>query len=110
MWSRPALGDRPPLEQPNERHERRVEDRDREHEQRQHGVASVVPATFQLDASASEASAKPSTWLPESPMKTDAERPGRRLKGRKRDEREPEREREHEHHLGSGARVTASRA
>ncbi len=46
-------------------------------------VATVVPATFQLAARPSEASAKPSTWLPESPMKTAARRPGRRLKGRK---------------------------
>ena len=46
-------------------------------------VVTVVPATFQLEESASEASAKPSTWLPESPMKTEAARPGRRLKGRK---------------------------
>ena len=46
-------------------------------------VASVVPATFQLDESAKEASAKPSTWLPESPMKTIAFPPGRRFSGRK---------------------------
>ena len=45
-------------------------------------MANVVPATVQLDASASDASPKPSTWLPESPMMTAAGRPGRRLKGR----------------------------
>ena len=46
-------------------------------------LVSVAPAVVQLDASASEARPKPSTWLPESPMKTRALRPGRRLKGRK---------------------------
>ncbi len=46
-------------------------------------MATVVPATFQLAVSPSAASAKPSTWLPESPMKTAAERRGWRLKGRK---------------------------
>src|SRR5262245_42671419 len=46
-------------------------------------VATVVPATFQLAVNPSAASAKPSTWLPESPMKTAAERFGRKLKGRK---------------------------
>ena len=60
-------------------------------------VATVVPATVQLDASANDASAKPSTWLPESPMNTWAARPGRRLNGRKPDAREPERDREREH-------------
>ena len=45
-------------------------------------VATVVPATVQLEARANDASANPSTWLPESPMKTAAARPGLRLKGR----------------------------
>ena len=44
---------------------------------------SVVPAAVQLDASPREASPKPITWLPESPMNTAAGRPGRRLNGRK---------------------------
>ena len=44
---------------------------------------SVAPAVVQLEASASEASPKPITWLPESPMKTTALRPGLRLNGRK---------------------------
>ena len=35
-------------------------------------VASVVPATLYVAASPSEPSAKPITWLPESPMKTAA--------------------------------------
>ena len=46
-------------------------------------VATVVPAVVQLAASPSTASTKPSTWLPESPMKTAALPPGRRLNGRK---------------------------
>ena len=46
-------------------------------------LVSVAPAVVQLEASASEARPKPITWLPESPMKTRALRPGRRLKGRK---------------------------
>ena len=46
-------------------------------------VATVVPATFQLAVRPSAASAKPRTWLPESPMKTTADRFGRRLNGRK---------------------------
>ncbi len=50
--------------------------------------------SFQLDASASEARPKPITWLPESPMKTAARRPGRRLKGRKPSAGAAERERE----------------
>ena len=62
-------------------------------------VATVVPATFQLDARPSAASAKPSTWLPESPMKIAAGCPGRRLNGRKAEAREAEREREHEHEI-----------
>ena len=52
-------------------------------------VASVVPATFQLDESANEASAKPSTWLPESPMNTAARPPGRRFSGRKPRQAQP---------------------
>ena len=46
-------------------------------------VATVEPATVQLAVSPSEASAKPSTWLPLSPMKTAAGRLRRRLYGRK---------------------------
>ena len=46
-------------------------------------VATVVPAAFQLAESPSAASAKPRSWLPESPMKIAAGLPGRRLKGRK---------------------------
>ena len=46
-------------------------------------VATVVPATVQLAARASEASANPITRLPESPMKTAAPRRGLRLNGRK---------------------------
>ena len=46
-------------------------------------VATVEPATFQLDASPSAPSAKPSTWLPLSPMKTAAGAASRRLYGRK---------------------------
>ena len=38
-----ALGDRPPLECPADRHERRVEDRDREHEQRQQDARQRRP-------------------------------------------------------------------
>ena len=45
-------------------------------------VATVDPATFQLAARPSAASAKPSTCAPESPMKTSALPPGRRLNGR----------------------------
>ena len=56
--------------------------------------SSVAPATVQLDASAREASPKPITWLPESPMKTAAGRPGRRLNGRKPAQANAERERE----------------
>ena len=44
-------------------------------------VATVVPATRQLAVSPSAASAKPSVWLPESPMKTSARPRGRRLNG-----------------------------
>jgi hypothetical protein len=46
-------------------------------------VATVVPAAFQLAERPSAASEKPSSWLPESPMKIAAGLPGRRLKGRK---------------------------
>ena len=46
-------------------------------------VATVVPASFQLADRLSAASAKPITWLPESPMNTAAGLPRRRLKGRK---------------------------
>ena len=46
-------------------------------------VATVVSATFQLVASPSAPSVKPSTWLPESPMNTAAGLPGRKLNGRK---------------------------
>ena len=46
-------------------------------------VATVEPATVQLAASPSEARAKPSTWLPLSPMKTAAGLFRRRLYGRK---------------------------
>ena len=46
-------------------------------------LVSVAPAVVQLEASASDASPKPITWLPESPMNTAAGRPGRRLNGRK---------------------------
>ena len=46
-------------------------------------VATVVPATFQLAVRPNAPSAKPSGWLPESPMKTAAALPRRRLKGRK---------------------------
>ena len=46
-------------------------------------VATVEPATVQLDASPSAASANPSTWLPLSPMNTAAGRRRRRLYGRK---------------------------
>ena len=46
-------------------------------------VATVVPATVQLAASASDARPNPISWLPESPMKTAAPRCGRRLNGRK---------------------------
>ena len=45
-------------------------------------VATVVPATFQLEESPSPASAKPSACEPESPMKTSALPRGRRLNGR----------------------------
>ena len=45
-------------------------------------MATVEPATFQLAARPSAASAKPSTCEPESPMNTSALRPGRRLNGR----------------------------
>src|SRR2546423_755930 len=44
-------------------------------------VATVVPATFQLALNPSAASAKPSTWLPESPLNTAAARRGRRVEG-----------------------------
>ena len=43
----------------------------------------VVSATFQLVASPSVPRVNPSTWLPESPMKTSAGFPGRKLKMRK---------------------------
>ena len=46
-------------------------------------MVTVVPAAFQLAESPSAASAKPSSWLPESPMKTAAAVRSRRLKGRK---------------------------
>ena len=46
-------------------------------------VATVVSATFQLVASPRAPSVNPSTWLPESPMKTSAGLPGRKLKSRK---------------------------
>ena len=59
-------------------------------------VATVVSATFQLVASPSAPSVKPSTWLPESPMNTAAGLPGRKLKGRKPRHGQREREREHE--------------
>ncbi len=45
-------------------------------------VATVVPASFQLADRLSAASANPITWLPESPMKTAAGLPMRRLNGR----------------------------
>ena len=59
-------------------------------------VATVVSATFQLVASPSAPSVKPSTWLPESPMKTSAGLPGRKLKSRKPRQARPRREREDE--------------
>ena len=45
-------------------------------------VATVVPATVQLAASASEARPKPIVCAPESPMNTEAPRCGLRLNGR----------------------------
>ena len=62
-------------------------------------VATVVPATVQLAASASDASPNPISWLPESPMKTTAPRRGRRLYGQEAETREAEREREGEDDL-----------
>ena len=73
-----ALRHRPALEEPDHGDERRVEDRDREHEQRQHPVATVVPAAFQLAASPMHAR-EADSWLPASPMNTAAPRPRRRL-------------------------------
>ena len=67
----------------------------------------VVSATFQLVASPSVPSVNPSTWLPESPMKTSAGFPGRKLKMRKPRHVQHEREREHEQEalLVDGERV-----
>ena len=45
-------------------------------------VATVEPATVQLEARPREATANPSSWLPLSPMKTAARRPSRKLYGR----------------------------
>src|SRR5256885_9453354 len=47
------------------------------------GVQTCALPIFQLAVRPRAARAKPSTWLPESPMKAAAGRPGRRLKGRK---------------------------
>src|ERR671938_557248 len=50
-------------------------------------VATVVPAAFQLADRPSAASAKPRSWLPESPMKTAAR--AREADGGGEDEHEP---------------------
>ena len=93
-----ALRDRPSLHEPRDRHQRRIEDRDREHEQGEQDRRGRRPGDGPARASASDASPKPSTWLPESPMKTTAPRRGRRLKGRN-PAHAAEREGEHEHVL-----------
>ena len=79
-----ALVDRPPLEQPHDGDEARCRgSAPRGARIGRISVATVVPATFQLPASPSPASAKPSICEPESPMNTSARPFGRRLKGRK---------------------------
>jgi len=70
-------------------------------------VATVVPAVVQLAASPRAASRKPSTWLPESPMKTRALPPGRRLNGRNPPQANPS-ERASTSTRSFGCTVTAS--
>ena len=72
MWSRAALVTGPPLEQRTNVTSVVSRIGIASTSSGSSVVASVVPATFQLDESANDASAKPSTWLPESPMKTAA--------------------------------------
>ena len=70
------------FDEPDGGDERRVEDRDREHEQRdERGDRRLrdLPARRQAE----RPSVSPITWLPESPMKTAAGFRGRKLKGRK---------------------------
>ena len=69
-------------------------------------LVSVAPAVVQLDASASAASPKPITWLPESPMKTAARFRGPQVEGQEADTRAAERERDDEAEL---ARVAGDR-
>ena len=59
-------------------------------------VATVVSATFQLVASPSAPSVKPSTWLPESPMKTSAGLPRAEVEEQEAEAGEAEAEREDE--------------
>ena len=77
--------------------ERRVEDRHREHDDRQQQRGDGRPGQLPARRQPSAARAKPITWLPESPMKTAAGLPRRRLNGRKPQQAKRDGEREHLH-------------
>ena len=65
-------------------------------------VATVEPATVQLDASPSEPSAKPSTWLPLSPMNTAAGPAQAKVVRQEAEASEADGEREERDHVVSG--------
>ena len=71
-------------------------------------VATVVPAAVQLAASPSAASTKPSSWLPESPMKTRRLSPEPQVVREEAEAGEAEREREDEDEVVVGAPSAAS--
>ena len=89
-----ALGHRAALEQADDRDERRVEDRHGEHEHGQQDRRTRrSPPPSSSSRARAQRRAKPSTWLPLSPMKTAARRLNRRLYGRKPRHGEARRER-----------------
>ena len=72
-------------------------------------VATVEPATVQLDASPSAASAKPSTWAPLSPMKTAAGPAEAEVVGQEADAGEADAEREQRDEVARMHRVRVDR-
>ena len=80
----PALRDGPSVEQPHDRHERRVEDRHGEHEHRQHERRDRRRSRRCSSTRARATRAvNPISCEPLSPIQASARLPGRRLNGRK---------------------------